>query len=170
MLVHSISLVAAILLAAAAPTTPATGHAPAHTTTRAAARTGPIREEIVFTAPPDRVYDALLDSTQFAEFTHMSAAIDRKTGGAFTCFNGMIEGRNVELVQDRRIVQAWRAASWPAGVFSIVRFELVPEGAGTRLKMTHSNYEEGEPRHSLEIGWPAHYWEPLKKYLAPAAR
>jgi uncharacterized protein YndB with AHSA1/START domain len=147
--------------AAAMPLTkPARPHASARTG-------GPIKEEIVIAASPDRVYDALLDSTQFAEFTHMPAAIDRKTGGAFTCFNGMIEGRNVELVEDKRIVQAWRAASWPPGVFSIVRFELVPEGAGTRLTMTHSNYEEGEPRASLERGWPAHYWEPLKKYLAP---
>ena len=166
MIVQSISLAAALVLAATAPQPGSMPHAPgrpAHVTTRS----GPIKEEIVFAATPDRVYDALLDSTQFAEFTHMSAEIDRKTGGAFRCFNGMIEGRNIELVQDTRIVQAWRAASWPAGVFSIVRFELSAEGAGTRLKMTHSNYEEGEPRHSLEIGWPAHYWTPLKQYLAP---
>ena len=168
MLAHSIRLGVALLLAAATTTPSKPG--PAHAATHAAARSGPIREEVVIAATPDRVYDALLDSTQFAEFTRMPAQIDRKTGGAFTCFNGMIEGRNVELVQDKRIVQAWRAASWPAGVFSIVRFELAAEGDGTRLTMTHSNYEEGEPRASLEKGWPAHYWEPLKKYLAPAAK
>jgi len=136
-----------------------------HAASHAAARTGPIHQEIMFAVPPDRVYDALLDSTQFSEFTHMPAEIDRKTGGAFRCFGGIIEGRNIELVQDQRIVQAWRVASWPPGVFSVVRFELTPEGTGTRLVLTHSNYEEGEPRASLDSGWPERYWDPMKKYL-----
>jgi uncharacterized protein YndB with AHSA1/START domain len=152
---------------AAAPATTAMPHArpKAHAATRAVARTGPIHQEVVFAVSPDRVYDALLDSTQFAEFTHMPAAIDRKTGGAFQCFGGMIEGRNIELVTNQRIVQAWRVASWPPGVFSVVRFELTPEGTGTRVVLTHSNYEEGEGRATLDSGWPEHYWEPMKQYL-----
>ncbi len=148
-----------------AATTPPHARPKTHAVAHAVARTGPIHQEVVFAVPPDRVYDALLDSTQFAEFTHMPAVIDRKTGGAFQCFGGMIEGRNIELVTNQRIVQAWRVASWPPGVFSVVRFELTPEGTGTRLVLTHSNYEEGEPRASLDSGWPEHYWEPMKLYL-----
>src|SRR5207244_7435198 len=127
--------------AATVPAAKAMPHAPtmAHAKTHASTRTGPIHQEVVFAVPPDRVYDALLDSTQFADFTHMPAEIDRKTGGAFRCFGGMIEGRNIELVENRRIVQAWRVAAWPPGVFSVARFELAPEGAGTRLVLTHSN-------------------------------
>ena len=159
--------VASRAVGATAPATTAMPHArpKAHAATHAAARTGPIHQEVVFAVSPDRVYDALLDSTQFAEFTHMPAVIDRKTGGAFQCFGGMIEGRNIELVTNQRIVQAWRVATWPPGVFSVVRFELMPEGTGTRLVLTHSNYEEGEARASLDSGWPERYWEPMKQYL-----
>jgi uncharacterized protein YndB with AHSA1/START domain len=141
-------------------------HAPAKP--GAASRTGAIHQEIVLPVPPSRVYEALLDSTQFGAVTGMRAEIDRTTGGAFRTFNGMIEGRNVELVPDQRIVQAWRPHDWPAGVFSIVRFVLTPEGTGTRLVLTHSNFEEGEPRASLVKGWTEHYMEPLKKYFATA--
>ncbi|MGO9254974.1 MAG: SRPBCC domain-containing protein [Bryobacteraceae bacterium] len=42
-----------------------------------------------------------------------------------------------ELAPNQRIVQAWRPASWPAGVYSIVRFELVARGSGTRIVFDH---------------------------------
>lgn len=45
----------------------------------------------------------------------------------------MVHGRNVALVPDARIVQAWRIKNWPEGVFSIARFELREEGGTTRL-------------------------------------
>jgi hypothetical protein len=35
--------------------------------------------------------------------------------GAFNTFGGLIEGRNVELIPNRRIVQAWRPAHWDPG-------------------------------------------------------
>jgi uncharacterized protein YndB with AHSA1/START domain len=122
----------------------ATPNAPAKAV--AGANPGAIHEEIVIAASPDRVYEALLDSTQFAGLTHLPASIDRTTGGAFHCFHDMIEGSNVELVPGQRIVQAWRVYDWPAGVFSIVRFVFKPEGAGTRLVLTHSGWQEGEGR------------------------
>ena len=91
-------------------------------------------------------------------------AISREAGGAFSAFDGYITGRNVELVPNQRIVQAWRAGSWDAGVYSIVRFELKPQGSGTRLIMDHDGFPEGA-RESLESGWKEHYWQPLSKYL-----
>jgi len=136
--------------------------------TRAPVKPGPIREQVVIAASPDLVYQALLDSTQFAAATHMPAAIDTSVGGTFHCFKGMIEGRNLELVPGRRIVNAWRVYDWPAGVYSIVRFNLAAEGAGTRLVITHAGWEDGEPRAALEKGWTEHYLAPFKQYLATA--
>ena len=48
--------------------------------------TNAIQQEIVFKASPKRVYDALLDSKQFSEFTGAPAEINREPGGAFSCF------------------------------------------------------------------------------------
>jgi hypothetical protein len=40
-------------------------------------------------------------------------------------FGGMIIGRNVELVPNQRIVQAWRpTADFPKGPYSLVKIEL----------------------------------------------
>jgi hypothetical protein len=68
-------------------------------------------------------------------------------------------------VNPRRLYQAWRAGNWPEGVYSVVRFELVGEGAGTRLTFDQSGFPDGQREH-LDEGWPKMYWEPLRKYLS----
>src|SRR5208282_651405 len=61
-----------------------------------------------YQASPQRIYEALVDSKQFTAFSGLPAEIDRKEGGAFSMFKGQIVGRNIELVPNQRIVQAWR--------------------------------------------------------------
>ncbi len=73
-------------------------------------------------------------------------------------------GRNVERVPGERLVQAWRAKSWAAGLYSIVRFELRPEGKRTGVLLDHARFPDDQGEH-LEKGWHANYWEPLQKML-----
>jgi activator of HSP90 ATPase len=136
-----------------------------------------IHQEPVFKATAKRVYEALTDAKQFEKVMRLSAAmqsgmapgnshveISREAGGAFTLFGGHIVGRQIELVPNARIVQAWRVATWSAGVYSIARFELAEQGPGTKLVFEHVGFPEGQGQHLAE-GWKANYWEPLEKYL-----
>ena len=123
-----------------------------------------IHEESNLKASPQRIYELLLDSKQFATLTGMPADIDPKAGGAFSMFGGVIVGRNVELVTNQRIVQAWRPTHWGPGVYSIVKFELKPQGAESILVLDHTGFPEGD-YDSLDWGWHNHYLGPLKKFL-----
>jgi activator of HSP90 ATPase len=124
-----------------------------------------LHQEIDIKATAQRIYEVLLDSKQFAACTGMPAEIDPKVGGALSMFGGLILGRNVELVPNQRVVQAWRPASWDAGVYSMVRFELKGQASTTRVVLDHTGFPEGSFRH-LDAGWYTHYWEPLRKFLA----
>jgi activator of HSP90 ATPase len=125
-----------------------------------------IHQEVTIAAAPSRVYDALLDSRQFKELTGGAPAeIGKKPGDSFTMFGGAIEGRNVELVPHKLVVQAWRSKTWPAGIYSIVRFELNPTKTGTRLVFDQVGFPEKE-HDMLDSGWGKMYWEPMKKFLA----
>jgi activator of HSP90 ATPase len=136
-----------------------------------------IHQEPVFTATPRRLYEALTDAKQFTRVIKLSGAlqamhlpdrpaeISSEAGGAFALFGGFITGRHVELVPNVRLVQAWRAGDWPPGVYSIVRFELVEQGSGSKIVFDHTGFPKGEAE-SLASGWKAHYWEPLAKVLA----
>jgi uncharacterized protein YndB with AHSA1/START domain len=138
-----------------------------------------IHQEPVFKANRQRVYEALTDAKRFDKVVQLGAAmksgelpaskptqISHEVGGPFSLFGGLIVGRHIELVPNQRIVQAWRAAAeWKPGVYSIVKFELIEEGTGTRIVFDHRGFPDGDWEH-LAAGWKGNYWEPLAKYLA----
>src|SRR5579871_2743070 len=125
-----------------------------------------IHQEVSFAVTPQQLYQALLSSEQFSAstkksfdmFTASSAKIDAREGGTFSVFDGHIIGRILELVPDKRIVEAWRVVDWPEGVYSIARFDLEPAGTGTRLIFDHIGFPEGLKEH-LTTGWQQHYWD-----------
>jgi activator of HSP90 ATPase len=120
--------------------------------------------DVTFNATPHRIYEILSDSKEFAALTGLPATIDAREGGAFSIFGGVIVGRNIELVPDQRIVQAWRPAYWEAGVYSLVKFDLRMEGSKSRLVLDHNGFPEGLADH-LNLGWYGHYLKPLAKLL-----
>src|SRR5258708_23613447 len=124
-----------------------------------------IHQEEDFKAGARQIYEALLDAKQFSTFSGGRAAeINREVGGAFSLFAGHILGRNLDLVPNRRIVQPWRPASWPHGIHSIARFELLGQGSGTRVMFDHTGFPPELAEH-LESGWNENYWTALQKYV-----
>jgi activator of HSP90 ATPase len=139
-----------------------------------------IHQEVVFKATPERVYKALTDTKQFDRIVELSGVmkagmlppgankptqISRELGGAFMLFGGYITGRHLELVPSQRIVQAWRVGAWPTGVYSIAKFQLLPQGSATKIVFDHTGFPKGDAEH-LASGWNEHYWQPLAKFLA----
>jgi len=132
-----------------------------------------IHQEIYFSVAPKLLYEVLLSSKQFSEctkksfnmFTATSAQIDPVPGGVFAVFDGHIIGRVLELIPDQRIVEAWRVVDWPAGVYSIARFEFKTQSSGTQLIFDHIGFPDGLKEH-LTIGWQQHYWDALAKYFS----
>jgi uncharacterized protein YndB with AHSA1/START domain len=137
-----------------------------------------IHQEPVFKASRKRVYEALMDAKQFDKVIQLSAAvktgmvkapspaeISREAGGAFSLYGGYLTGRQIELVPNERIVQVWRAGGWDPGDYSIAKFQLVEQGAGTKIVFDHAGFPKGKAEHLAE-GWRINYWEPLEKFLA----
>ena len=120
-----------------------------------------LRYDVKLPDAPDTVYRNLTDAERFRAMTGGAPTeISAELGGAFSCFGGMVQGRQLELQSGKRIVQAWRSKNWSEGHFSIVRFELAPEGTGTRLVLEHSGYPTNE-QDNLNGGWQKFYLQPL---------
>jgi activator of HSP90 ATPase len=137
-----------------------------------------IHQEVDFEADCGRIYHALTDAHDFDALTRLSDAVTLVTdpkarptaisdlvGGPFTLFGGYISGRNLQMIPGTRLVQAWRAGSWDAGDYSVVRFELQSQTRGCRIVFDHRGFPQGQGK-SLAYGWRVHYWEPLAKLLA----
>ncbi len=132
----------------------------------------PIHQEVTFPVSSDRVYELHTDAEKFAAATGKPAKIGAGEGATFSIFGDFIHGQQIELVPGQRIVQAWRGRNWDPGVYSLVRFTLIPEGEGTKLVVDRDAYPEGKSpiypsRHEhLSVNWPVFYFEPFAKYFA----
>jgi uncharacterized protein YndB with AHSA1/START domain len=111
-------------------------------------------------APPGTVYAYLTRSELWARWQGAAASDDATTGGAFEMrmANGQVaQGRFLELVPDSRVVFTWGwigSEELPPGS-STVEIELVPDGDGTLIRLSHRDLPpENVPPH--EIGW-RHY-------------
>jgi activator of HSP90 ATPase len=137
-----------------------------------------IHQEVSFNAARSRVYAVLTDAHEFQRVVALSGAvasgkvktsipaqIGREAGAPLSIFGGFVVGRNIELIPDTRLVQAWRPQNWLPGVYSIVKFELVEHGAGTRLVFDQTGFPTDDAEQLVQ-GWKMNYWEPMAKVLA----
>jgi activator of HSP90 ATPase len=105
-----------------------------------------------------------MDSRKHARFTQAKARISRKVGGKICAFDGHVDGTNLELVPDKKIVQSWRGSDWPKGHYSRATFLLKKAKSGTRLVFTQSGVPEDQ-YHPISQGWRDYYWGPIKAFL-----
>ena len=123
------------------------------------------RQTATFQATPHEVYEALMDSKKHAAFTGAKAAVSRKVGGKISAHGGYIQGKNVALVADKKIVQLWKGTESEWGDdYSTVTFALAKTAGGTKLTFTQTDVPATLHPHLVE-GWKEHYWKPMKNFL-----
>lgn len=127
-------------------------------------KTKTIRQSATFKATPHEVYEAIMDSRKHGELTGSQVTMRRGVGGEFSVYGGDIEGTNMELVPDQKIVQSWRYSDWPEGHYSKVTFSLKEVAGGTRLTFTQTGVPL-EHYEDIAQGWRDYYWEPMKEML-----
>ncbi len=123
-----------------------------------------VKQTVTIKADPHEVYEALMDEKKHSAFTGGDAIVSRKVGGKFSAWGGDIEGKNLELEPDKKIVQSWRNSDWEEGVFSTATFSLVGVDKGTRLTFIQTGVPD-EHFEDIKQGWKDYYWTPMKEYL-----
>ena len=125
-----------------------------------------IEQEIKIKGTPHEIYEVFMDTKKHSKLTESKAKVSRKIGGSFSIFEGALSGKNVELIQDKKIVQTWRGdgENWPKGYYSTITLIFEPDDKGTLIKFTHVDIPEASYE-SVKEGWETYYWEPLKEML-----
>jgi activator of HSP90 ATPase len=130
-------------------------------------KTRAIRQTITFNASPHDVYEMLMDEKKHARLNGGSALISREVGGTFSTNDGYSTGTNLELVQDTKIVQTWRASDWPEDHYSTLSITLSPVSSKTNLSCVQTGVPEDQYE-EISQGWYDYYWDPLKKVFSGA--
>jgi uncharacterized protein YndB with AHSA1/START domain len=139
--------------------------------------------EIQIAAPPERVFQALTDERELIRwFNDPSCPVkfwqmDARPGGHYSyasekgtvVVNGVNDfechGEILEFDPPRLQVYTWYG-NWHVNksLRTVVRWELTPDAAGTRVKVTHSGLtQEDAARKDYSIGW-AGVLDTLKKF------
>jgi len=127
-------------------------------------KTRTIRQQVTFKASPHELYELLMDEKKHGEFSQSKTTISHKVGGRISSGDGYIEGINLELVPDKKIVQSWRGSDWTEGHYSRATWEFFPVAGGTRMIFTQSGVPDDQYE-SIAQGWRDYYWEPMKEML-----
>ena len=112
-------------------------------------------------ATPHDIYETIMDSKKHTKLSRQPTTVSRRVGGAFKVGHDL-EGKNLKLTKDRRIVQTWRANNWPKGTYSKATFAFARAAGGTRVTFTQTGVPDqfyGE----ISKGWREYYWTPLRK-------
>ena len=123
-----------------------------------------IEQEIIIKSTPHEIYELFMDSKKHSKLTESKATVSREIGGKFSIYEGALSGKNVELIQDKKIVQTWRGAgeNWAKGYYSTITLNIEPVKEGTLIRFTHEDIPEGA-HESVKEGWDKYYWDPLKE-------
>ena len=127
-------------------------------------KTRTIRQQVTFKGTLHEVYELLMDEKKHGQFSQSKTTISRKIGGKISSGDGYIEGVNLELVPDKKIVQSWRGSGWPEGHYSKATWKFTPVATGTRMIFTQNDVPEDQYE-SIAQGWHDYYWEPMKEAL-----
>ena len=97
--------------------------------------------------------------------TGAEAVCSAEIEGTFQAWEGYIDGRNLELEENERIVQAWRTHQFSENEpDSRVEITLKDDGDMTEVTIVHT----GLPQHGMQYlqGWEDFYFSPMKEYFS----
>ena len=104
---------------------------------------GPLVVERQVDASPETVFGFFADPRRWLQWQGLEAELDPRPGGVFRMNvrgDGWASGRFLEVDPPRRIVFTWgweiERSPLPPGA-SVVEVELIPQGEGTLLRLTH---------------------------------
>ncbi len=112
-------------------------------------------------APPEDVYLALTNPMTIRLWTGEDAVMSTVPGSEFSLFEESISGKNIEFVQDKKIVQQWYFGD--EGPESIVTLILHPDHAGTSVELRHTNIPD-EAYKDITEGWIHAYFGSLADF------
>ena len=112
----------------------------------------------IITATPEEVYLALTNELTLTLWTGAQAKMVAEVGGEFSLWEDSILGRNIELEENKKIVQQWYFGDREEK--SIVTIKLHVHKRGTSVELNHINIPE-EDFENITEGWNDDYFGSL---------
>jgi activator of HSP90 ATPase len=115
----------------------------------------------ILAGTPEEVYMALTNPVSLRLWTNEEAVMSTEPGSEFSLWDGSIVGKNLEFIENKKIVQQWYFGD---GTESIVTIKLhaLPEGTSVELRHTNIPAEDYE---DIVDGWNETYFGNLSVFF-----
>lgn len=120
------------------------------------------KKYFIIPAEPEDVYAALTNPFTIELWTGYKAIMDDKAETEFSLWEGNITGRNLEVIQNAKLVQEWYFGDQKEQ--SIVIIKLFEHKKGTQVELNHTNIPD-EDYENITLGWVEYYFGAIKEFL-----
>jgi uncharacterized protein YndB with AHSA1/START domain len=115
----------------------------------------------IIPAPPSDVYMALTNPNTIHLWTGEEAEMSTEVNSEFSLWEGSIAGKNLEFVENKKIVQQWYFGEQEEP--SIVTIKLHEHPTGTSVELRHTNIPD-EDYNDIVSGWDESYFGALSDF------
>jgi len=115
-------------------------------------------------AEPQDVFTALTNPFTMELWSGEKAIMSKDVGAEFSLWGGDIVGRNLEIVENEKLVQQWYFGEQDEKEPSIVRIQIWPKKGSSSVELNHSNIPD-EAYENIVEGWNEAYLGAIKQLL-----
>ncbi|HUX97777.1 MAG TPA: SRPBCC domain-containing protein [Bacteroidales bacterium] len=115
-------------------------------------------------AEPADVYSAITNPYTIELWSGYPAEMSTEPGSEFSLWEGDITGKNLEFVQDKKVIQEWYFGDQAEE--SIVTISIFPEKENSSVTVEHTNIPDDEFDDIAE-GWREYYIGAIKDFFNP---
>jgi activator of HSP90 ATPase len=115
-------------------------------------------------AEPSDVYSALTNPYTIELWTGYPAVMNTEPGSEFSLWEGDITGKNLEFIQDKKIVQEWYFGDQLQK--SVATITITPDRENSVITVEHSNIPDEEFNNIAE-GWREYYFDAISNFFNP---
>jgi uncharacterized protein YndB with AHSA1/START domain len=116
----------------------------------------------ILPATPEEVYVALTNPLTIKLWTNEEAEMSTEPDSEFSIMDGSIIGKNLEFVENKKIVQQWYFGDEEPA--SVVTIKLHTHGEGTSVEVNHINIPDDAYEDIVE-GWNSSYFGNLQEFF-----
>ena len=115
-------------------------------------------------AEPSDIYSAITNPYTIELWSCYPAQMSTEPGSEFSLWEGDISGRNLEFIQDKKIVQEWYFGEQSEK--SIVTITISPDRENSLITIEHTNIPD-EEFESIAEGWREFYFDAISNFFHP---
>ncbi|KAI8607793.1 activator of Hsp90 ATPase [Chytriomyces sp. MP71] len=120
-----------------------------------------INLNVEFVCSAADLYSTLLDQGRVQAWSRGPASIKPEVGAEVKLFGGNVEGKILELVPNKKIVQTWRLKTWPANHYSTVTLTFEEGRESVMLRLEQTEVPVGEKDLTTK-NWKGYYFDGIK--------